>query len=189
MKFTEAQLEAAIIELLGEQGFPYVPGSDIERDNTEVLIKADLRQFLFASYAEDNITSGEIDSIVKQIESLPASDLYDSNKTFCKWLSDGFLLKREDHKQKDLYIQLVDYNNVVQSILPHLIQDVELPMVAEPQGAYSSGNNSTKNSNALTVKNAFLMASYILTVYQWWCSSLRVLFAKKKHLFMMLTFS
>ncbi|MBL4941612.1 MAG: type I restriction endonuclease subunit R [Colwellia sp.] len=147
MKFTEAQLEAAIIELLGEQGFPYVPGSDIERDNTEVLIKADLRQFLFASYAEDNITSGEIDSIVKQIESLPASDLYDSNKTFCKWLSDGFLLKREDHTQKDLYIQLVDYNNVVQSILPHLIQDVELPMVAEPQGAYSSGNSSTKNSN------------------------------------------
>ena len=147
IKFTEAQLEAAIIELLGEQGFPYVPGSDIERDNTEVLIKADLRQFLFASYAEDNITSGEIDSIVKQIESLPASDLYDSNKTFCKWLSDGFLLKREDHTQKDLYIQLVDYNNVVQSILPHLIQDVELPMVAEPQGAYSSGNSSTKNSN------------------------------------------
>lgn len=147
MKFTEAQLEAAIIELLGEQGFPYVPGGDIERDKSEVLIKADLRQFLFEKYAEDNITSGEIDSIIKQIESLPASDLYDSNKTFCKWLSDGLLLKREDHTQKDLYIQLVDYTNVVQSILPHLIQnaDIELPQVAEPEAAYLTNKNNDSN--------------------------------------------
>ncbi|MGB2739736.1 MAG: HsdR family type I site-specific deoxyribonuclease [Cognaticolwellia sp.] len=149
MKFTEAQLEAAFIELLGEQGFPYVPGSDIERDKSEVLIKADLRQFLSERYAEDNITSGEIDSIIKQIESLPSSDLYDSNKTFCKWLSDGFLLKREDHKQKDLYIQLVDYNNVVQSILPHLaldlVQEVELLQVAEPSKTYLTQNNNDSN--------------------------------------------
>ena len=70
MKFTEAQLEAAIIELLGEQGFPYVPGSAIcgadgsTRSHTEVLIKDDLRQFLSAKYEADNITAGEIDSII-----------------------------------------------------------------------------------------------------------------------------
>lgn len=81
MKFTEAQLEAAIIELLGEQGFPYVPGGELTRCNTEVLINDDLRQFLSDKYQVDNITTGEIDSIIKQIESLPASDLYDSNKT------------------------------------------------------------------------------------------------------------
>ena len=39
MKFTEAQLEAAIIELLGGQGFLYFPGGDIERDKSEVLIE------------------------------------------------------------------------------------------------------------------------------------------------------
>jgi type I restriction enzyme R subunit len=154
MKFTEAQLEVAIIELLGEQGFPYVPGGELSRNNTEVLIKDDLRKFLAEKYKADNITSGEIDSIIKQIESLSASDLYDSNKTFCKWLSDGFLLKREpikvaepsangDHRsQKDLYIQLVDYTNVVQSILPNLIQnaDVELAQVAEQSAAYNDSN-------------------------------------------------
>jgi type I restriction enzyme R subunit len=161
MKFNEAQLEAAIIELLGEQGFPYVAGADIERDKSEVLIKADLRQFLAKRYAEDNITSGEIDSIIKQIESLPASDLYDSNKTFCKWLSDGFLFKREpsaalnkEHDlstQKDLYIQLVDYSNVVQSILPHLApelaQEVELLQVSEPSKAYLTQACLTKKNN------------------------------------------
>ena len=31
MKFTEAQLEAAIIEFLGESGYPHVPGETIDR--------------------------------------------------------------------------------------------------------------------------------------------------------------
>ncbi|WP_395338526.1 type I restriction endonuclease subunit R [Ningiella sp. W23] len=142
MKFTEAQLEEAIIELLGEQGFPYAPGNELTRSNTEVLIKDDIRQFLSDKYQADNITAGEIDSIIKQIESLPASDLYDSNKTFCKWLSDGFLLKREDHTQKDLYIQLVDYTNVVQSLLPDLVKEStpELLKVAEKPTSYNDSN-------------------------------------------------
>jgi len=157
-KFTEAQLETAIIELLSEQGFPYVPGSTLrdaegsDRSNTEVLIKDDLRKFLAAKYQANNITAGEIDSIIRQIESLPASDLYDSNKTFCKWLSDGFLLKREpsangkQHLQKDLYIQLVDYTNVVQSLLPDLLPNSaresspELPKVAEQPVSYNDSN-------------------------------------------------
>ena len=46
MKFTEAQLEAAIIELLGEEGYPHLVGEAIERQSNEVLIKADLRAFL-----------------------------------------------------------------------------------------------------------------------------------------------
>ncbi len=161
MKFTEAQLEAAIIELLGEQGFPYVPGGELTRSNTEVLIKDDLREFLADKYEADNITAGEIDSIIKQIESLPASDLYDSNKTFCKWLSDGFLLKREPsangehHSQKDLYIQLVDYTNVVQSLLPDLIKESvpELPKVAEPSAEYEKQPAKFNDTNIYKIVN------------------------------------
>ncbi|MCL5255042.1 MAG: transposase [Gammaproteobacteria bacterium] len=62
------------------------------------MIKDDIRQFLFDYYQADFITASEIDLIIKQIESLPASDLYDSKKTFCKWLSDGFLLNHEDYR-------------------------------------------------------------------------------------------
>jgi len=124
MKFTEAQLEAAIIELLAAQGFPYVAGADIKnadgsvRDLSEVLIKDDLRRYLATQYADDEITLDEINSIVRQLEQLSASDLYESNKTFCRWLSDGFLFKREAKfaaeaaSQKDLYIQLLDYRSV-----------------------------------------------------------------------------
>jgi len=106
MKFTEAQLEQAIISLLGEQGYPYVAGSSIVRTEEEVLIQDDLRAYLKAQYKDQQITDSEIDTILKDLQKLPAFDLYDSNKTIMGWLRDGFLLKREDHTQKDIYIEL-----------------------------------------------------------------------------------
>ena len=110
MKFTEAQLEKAIIGLLGEQGYPHVLGETIQRGPEEVLIKDDLRANLQERYAGDGITDGEIEFIVNKIERLPASDLYGSNKAFMKMVTDGFLLKREDRSQKDLFIHLIDYS-------------------------------------------------------------------------------
>jgi type I restriction enzyme R subunit len=111
MKFTEAQLEEAILELLAEQGYPHVLGEAIsDRPPEAVLIEADLRQFLATRYAEDGITAGEITSILRRIERLPGSDLYDSNKAFLKLVSDGFLLKREDRSAKDIFIHLIDYS-------------------------------------------------------------------------------
>ena len=124
MKFTEAHLENAIIKLLGEQGYPHVLGDTLSngaegsRGATEVLIKGDLRAYLNKQYASNGITGNEIDGIIRQLDMLSASDLYDSNKTFCKWLSDGFLLKREDHTQKDIYIQLIDYSDLVEMRVP-----------------------------------------------------------------------
>lgn len=39
MKFTEEQLEKAIIQLLGQQGYPHFPGDAITRQPEQVLIK------------------------------------------------------------------------------------------------------------------------------------------------------
>jgi hypothetical protein len=102
MKFTESQLESAIIELLGVEGYPHVLGEAIERQPQEVLIKADLRAFLAKQYAADHITPQEIEAVIKQLEAYFAADLYESNKAIMKLVSDGFLLKREDRSQKDL---------------------------------------------------------------------------------------
>lgn len=110
MKFTEDRLEQAIIALLESQGFPHIQGASISRVPDDVLIREDLRNFLATQYEQASITDGEINSILRQLDNLPAADLYDSNKTFMKWLSDGFLLKREDRQQKDLYVQLIDYS-------------------------------------------------------------------------------
>ena len=73
MKFTEAKLEEAIIELLGEEGYPHVLGDTIDREPGEVLIKEDLRKFLEQQYAAEDITEAEINSIILRLEALPAS--------------------------------------------------------------------------------------------------------------------
>ncbi|MFA0350327.1 type I restriction endonuclease, partial [Vibrio sp. 10N.222.55.C6] len=109
MKFTEERLEQAIIELLGKEGYPHTRGEAIERAPEDVLIKSDLREFLAKRYQTEGITAYEIEQIIHKLEYLPASDLYDTNKAIMKFVSDGFLLKREDASQKDLYIQLIDY--------------------------------------------------------------------------------
>ncbi|MFA0144929.1 type I restriction endonuclease subunit R [Vibrio lentus] len=117
LKFTEAKLEQAIIELLGEQGYPHVVGEQIAREDKEqVLILDDLRRYLAKQYRGDGITESEIDTIVRMISTLPASDLYHSNKTFCQWLTNGFLFKREDRSKKDLYIELIDTRHLAQAL-------------------------------------------------------------------------
>ncbi len=108
MKFTEEKLESAIIKLLGEQSYPHVLGEALVREPQEVLIAADIHAFLSSQYQAEGITASEIDAIIRALQVPPASDLYDSNKTIMKWVSDGFPFKREDHTQKDLHISLLD---------------------------------------------------------------------------------
>ena len=132
MKFTEAQLEQAFIHLLQQEEMQHVLGNDLRKTEgnmveesretyghiatEKVLIEEDLRTFLTTQYREEGITRSEIDSIIRELEQLPASDLYESNKIFMKKLSDGFLLKREDRTQKDIFIQLIDYSEADQNI-------------------------------------------------------------------------
>ena len=130
MKFTEDRLEQAIIELLAAKGYPHTVGEALDRNPDDVLIKSDLRQFLATRYRDESITDYEIESIIHKLEYLPASDLYDTNKAIMKLVADGFTLKREDYTQKDLYIQLIDYealdNNRFRIVNQMEIQGFEL---------------------------------------------------------------
>ena len=107
MKFTEGKLEKAFIELLGQEGFPHQLGINIARPADEVLIEDDLLSYLLAKYGSQQLTVNEAKSIILQLKTLPASDLYESNKIIMRWLSDGFILKREDRNQKDIHIELI----------------------------------------------------------------------------------
>ncbi len=126
MKFTEAQLEQAFIHLLQEEQMTYLVGLEVRKNEFQgvaeppttyghiatekVLIDTDLRHYLKSNYASKNITESEINSIIRDLERLPSSDLYESNKVFMKMVSNGFLFKREDRNQKDIFIQLIDYS-------------------------------------------------------------------------------
>jgi type I site-specific restriction-modification system R (restriction) subunit len=84
MKFTEANLEQTFAELLQNEGYAHSLGETIVRNTDEALIESDLHDFLLRKYGGDNITENEIKQIILQLRSLPASDLYESNKKFCR---------------------------------------------------------------------------------------------------------
>ncbi len=140
-KFSEAALEQAIIELLGKEGYPYVKGDTITREPGQVLLHADLRVFLAKQYAADQITPQEIEAVINRLSAYSAADLYESNKAIMRLDSDGFHLNRnrtltpspspkrrgeqekgssplgrsgdEGRSQCNLYIQLIDYSELV----------------------------------------------------------------------------
>ena len=147
--FTESRLEKAFTELLGQEGFPHHLGITITRKPEEVLIEEDLQKFLLTQYAGQGITVNEIKSIILQLKSLSSSDLYESNKTFLKMLSDGFILKREDRNQKDIYIQLINYAGLNKHRQPK--EDEVISITAEPEEQYPPDNNIYKFVNQLEI--------------------------------------
>jgi type I restriction enzyme R subunit len=148
-KFTEEKLEKAFTELLGQEGFPHHLGITLQRKPDEVLIEEDLRHFLLSQYAAQGITLNEVNAIILQLKSLPASDLYESNKSFLRMLADGFILKREDRNQKDIYIQLIDYTGLNKHRQPE--PDQLIAVVAEPDPTYAGDANIYKFVNQLEI--------------------------------------
>ena len=140
MKFTEDRLEASFIELLGNEKFSHHLGVNILRQVDEVLIENDLLSFLLAKYENQNLTQNEAKSIILKLKTLPASNLYESNKTINRWLSDGFILKREDRNQKDIHIELIDYNGLEKQLASPDLDQIS----AEPDIKYPPDHNIYK---------------------------------------------
>ena len=109
MKFDEHQLELSIMELFENQGYAHITGSEIHHEKTEVLLIDVLRNYLLFRYGSQNITENEITSAVNRIKNI-SSDLYDENKKVLDLLCNGFTLRRDDPTQKDLFIQLIDFD-------------------------------------------------------------------------------
>jgi type I restriction enzyme R subunit len=150
MKFTEEKLEKAFTELLANEGFPHHLGNTIVRSVEEVIIEEDLINYLLSKYASKQLTSNEAKSIALKLKTLPASDLYESNKTILRWLSDGFILKREDRNQKDIHIELIDYNGLNAQLTS---PDLDF-IVAESEVPYPADCNIYKFVNQLEIVGA-----------------------------------
>ena len=128
-KFTEARLEQAFTELLEQKGYPHAYGESLDRSQEDVLIEVDLKGFLSRKYADQGITETEIQVIIQDLKKLPASDLYETNKKIMQRLRDGFILEREDYKQKDFHAYLIDYSGLEIQINSVTVEHV----IAEPE--------------------------------------------------------
>ena len=64
-KFTEDQLEQAIIELFQLQGYTYVHGENIHRQYEDILLEDDLRSYLLSQYKD--LSDVELKKIIQKI--------------------------------------------------------------------------------------------------------------------------
>ena len=150
MKFTEEKLEQAVIELLQAEGYEHRFGEEVHKELPDVLLRDDFRQYLLNRYAADGITPGEIEAILRQLDSFPASALYDSNKAILKLLADGFALKRADRSPKDLYIQLLDFSSLPAAQEPQT-GDVPSIVAEKPVAPYAASPNIFKIVSQLEI--------------------------------------
>jgi len=146
-KFTEEKLEHAYIELLEQEGYPHHLGNTLSRSEDDVIIEDDLIDYLLSRYKNQELSKTEAQSILLQLKTLPASDLYETNKTIMRWLADGFILKREDRSKKDIHIELIDYNGLEAQLESRDLDRI----VAEPKEQYSPDNNNFKFVNQLEI--------------------------------------
>lgn len=124
MTFNEHALEMSIMELFEDEGYEHLIGSDIHREKTEVLLVDDLKNYLYDKYADDGITPSEVESIILMLHSA-SGNVYEVNKTVFKMICDGFIFNREDRLQKDLFIQLVDFEKPEYNIFK-IVNQVEI---------------------------------------------------------------
>lgn len=124
MTFNEHALEMSIMELFEDEGYEHLVGSDIHREKTEVLLVDDIKNYLYDKYADDGITPSEVESIILMLRSA-SGNVYEVNKTVFKMICDGFIFNREDRSQKDLFIQLIDFENPEYNIFK-IVNQVEI---------------------------------------------------------------
>ena len=122
--FDEAQLEQSIIDLFGQEDYKYTPGGNIVREQSDVLLRDDLMDFLKAQYKREGITDIEVQTAIKKIES-EVGTLYENNRQVMRYLMDGFTIKREDPTKAPLFINPIDFDKPRRNIF-RLVNQLEI---------------------------------------------------------------
>lgn len=79
-KFTEDELEQAIITLFEEQDYTYVRGEDIHRKYEDILLLDNLKTFISEHYASANLSDSKMQKIINRFSLIPSTPLYNGNK-------------------------------------------------------------------------------------------------------------
>lgn len=124
MTFNEHALEMSIMELFEGEGYEHLVGNDIHREKSEVLLVDDLKNYLYTRYGPDGITPSEVESIILMLRSASGT-VYETNKAISKMITDGFIFNREDRSQKDLFIQLLDFDEPDNNVFK-IVNQVEI---------------------------------------------------------------
>ena len=109
-KFTEEELENAIIVLFEAQGYTYVHGDSIHRQFEDILLENDLRSFIAARYAAETLTENETQKIISRLSLIPSTPLYDGNREAFWLINEGFDLTRDEPGKLALHVNYIDFD-------------------------------------------------------------------------------
>ena len=123
--FNEHALEMAIMELLEKEGYLYTSGEDIHKELSDVLLRDDLRAYLKGRYAEQEITSLEVERIIARFTANGDGSLYENNVHTYRLITEGFAIKREDTSKSDLFIEPIDFGNENNNIV-RIVNQLEI---------------------------------------------------------------
>lgn len=112
----ESQLELSVMEMFRQEGYQYINGESLLRETTDVLLKDDLKAYLLSRYSKDGLTQTEAESIILSLVRASHDPLYEANRQMLHKITEGFILRREDKSKKDLFIRLIDCENVENNI-------------------------------------------------------------------------
>lgn len=132
LSFDESELEQSFKELFADNGYDCYYGDEINRNMNNVLIEDDLGDYLKRMY---NLTNFEIKNIIQKLKNISIASVYDANKEFFTLLTDGFLFKRENIDDKDIFINLIDFENRTNNIFKFVNQvEIEGSVKRIPDG-------------------------------------------------------
>lgn len=127
-KFTEDQLEQAIIELFQLQGYTYVQGENIHRQYEDILLEDDLHSYLLSQYSD--LSDVELKKIIQKIALIQSSPLYVGNRETFWLVNEGFDLQRDDISKVALHVDYIDYehpeNNIFKVVNQYSVQGTRL---------------------------------------------------------------
>lgn len=132
-KFTEDELEQAIIELFQQRDangvrWSYANGELLHRRFDEPLMEGRLVESLRRRYSDLSLTEGELKAIAGELKYIPSNPLYDGcRRTF--WLvNEGYTLVREDPSMPAAHIEYIDFddpsNNDFLIVNQYTVEDV-----------------------------------------------------------------
>ena len=114
--FNEHTLEMAIMELFEQQGYSYVNGETIHKEQTEVRLRDDLRMYLIDRYAQEGITPLEVERVIAKLTADKGAPLYEQNAQTYRLMTEGFAIKREDASLPDLFVEVIDFKDVDRNV-------------------------------------------------------------------------
>lgn len=129
-KFTESELEKAIIEIFEQQEYTYIYGENIHRKYTDILLLDDLRSYLHSQYDSESISEIEMQKIINELTRIPYVPLYAGNRDTFWLINEGFDLARDNTSKVALHIDYIDYehpkNNIFKVVNQYSIQGEHL---------------------------------------------------------------